>query len=510
MSDHKSVARNQGYTRGAVEHIERHNERKNTNYSNVDVILEQSHNNVHFKVCDGTYLGVFDRMIKSGEISTRGLKLNNEGTKPESSVIAEMVLDVNTEYFETQYESHGYANGYDFAKAFYAEAYKMAVADVGDEKYVLSATLHADERNKSLSAQLGRDVYHYHLHVVYIPIVRKEIYYNRSNKNPELAGKLKEVINQVNHSKKWESEKIIGEDGKEYLEYSYSKLQDRYHDHMKAAGFDGFERGKVGSTAEHLSAIEYKTLLRQEELAEKEKALAAAEETLTQKSEMLAAADEALTAADKHLAQKKNRVEKLTDREKDIQERIKSIEDSGQILTLKQIEKIQTRIHAPLVGKPGIILAEEDEKSLRRMAVSAAKAIEEANMFKNIVRVAYETIRDIVQAVGLLKFNFKGDLQPTKNLTPEQEILIAAILNHGMDISKKYGYEKLADEMKKAKMGKPISEKFNKLEEEYRIKNKPSFDEILQSAALKSKEQDERNRNAPKINQGRKSYGEEL
>ena len=184
MSDHKSVARNQGYTRGVVSHIEKHNERKNTNYSNVDVVLEQSHNNVHFKVCDGTYLGVFEKMEKDGEISTRGLKLNSDGKKPESNIIGEMVFDVNTEYFETQYESHGYTSGYDFAKAFYAEAYKMAVNDVGDEKYVLSATMHADERNKGLSAELGRDVYHYHLHVVYIPIVRKEIYYNKSNKNP--------------------------------------------------------------------------------------------------------------------------------------------------------------------------------------------------------------------------------------------------------------------------------------------------------------------------------------
>lgn len=154
MSTHKSVARNQGYTRAAVSHIEKHNERKNTNYSNVDVILEQSHNNVHFKKSEGTYLGVFDKMIQSGEISTRGLKLNNEGAKPESSIIAEMVFDVNTEYFETQFEEHGYNNGYDFAKAFYAESYKMAIAEVGDEKYVLSATLHAGERNKGLSEQL--------------------------------------------------------------------------------------------------------------------------------------------------------------------------------------------------------------------------------------------------------------------------------------------------------------------------------------------------------------------
>jgi hypothetical protein len=27
--------------------------------------------------------------------------------------------------------------------------------------------MHADERNKALSDQLGRDIYHYHLHVIY-------------------------------------------------------------------------------------------------------------------------------------------------------------------------------------------------------------------------------------------------------------------------------------------------------------------------------------------------------
>ena len=60
-NSHKSVVRNQGYTRGVVGHIERHNERKNENYSNLDVVTEQSVNNVSFKICNGTYLGEFDR-----------------------------------------------------------------------------------------------------------------------------------------------------------------------------------------------------------------------------------------------------------------------------------------------------------------------------------------------------------------------------------------------------------------------------------------------------------------
>ena len=29
--------------------------------------------------------------------------------------------------------------------------------------------MHADERNRAMSDALGQDVYHYHLHVVYIP-----------------------------------------------------------------------------------------------------------------------------------------------------------------------------------------------------------------------------------------------------------------------------------------------------------------------------------------------------
>ena len=46
---------------------------------------------------------------------------------------------------------------------------------VGGEQYLLSAVMHADERNRAMSEALGEDVYHYHLHVVYIPVVEKQI-----------------------------------------------------------------------------------------------------------------------------------------------------------------------------------------------------------------------------------------------------------------------------------------------------------------------------------------------
>ena len=57
---------------------------------------------------------------------------------------------------------------YEFAKQFYEDAYKAAVQIVGGEQYILSAVMHADEINRAMTEALGREVYHYHLHVVYV------------------------------------------------------------------------------------------------------------------------------------------------------------------------------------------------------------------------------------------------------------------------------------------------------------------------------------------------------
>ena len=92
-------------------------------------------------------------MEANGTISTRGLK-------PDATHYCELIFDVNSAYFD----NHG---GYEFAKQFYADAYKAAVQIVGGEQYVLSAVMHADEINRAMTEALGREVYHYHLHVVY-------------------------------------------------------------------------------------------------------------------------------------------------------------------------------------------------------------------------------------------------------------------------------------------------------------------------------------------------------
>lgn len=248
----KCVVRNSAYRKGEFNLRERHNERKNESYGNCDIKKQRADLNIHFKKCEGTYEHAFNKMVKNKTISLRGLK-------EDAKVFNEFVFDVNTNYFEEN-------GGYEYAKKFYEQAYKLAVKEAGGEEYVLSAVMHADERNKALSEKIGRDVYHYHLHVVYIPVVDKEIKWSKRCKDPELVGKIKEVIKQVSHSKKWSKMKqydengdvIRNDKGKAILINSYSLLQDRFYEHMQQAGFTDFERGKRGSTAKHLTDLEYK------------------------------------------------------------------------------------------------------------------------------------------------------------------------------------------------------------------------------------------------------------
>jgi hypothetical protein len=246
-----TVVRNDGFMRGSFETRYRHNERENETYGNGDIDRSREHLNVHFRQNlkpDGTqetYGETFDRLLAEKKISEKWLK-------PDSKLVDELVFDVNTDYFEQN-------GGYDYALKFYEEVYRLAVKEVGSEDYILSAVLHADERNKVLSDKLGRDVYHYHLHVVYVPVVEKREYFRKKKGEPENAErKLKEVYQQISHAKKWPMRVNVECNGKTVVLNSYSLLQDRYFEHMRAAGFDGFERGERGSTAEHLDVLDYK------------------------------------------------------------------------------------------------------------------------------------------------------------------------------------------------------------------------------------------------------------
>ena len=246
-----SVARVETYTRASVVKAERHNERKNKSYSNMNVDLTQTSKNVHYKKCKNTYNERLKEMIDNGEISLRGLKDN-------AKVFDEIIFDINSDYFEQN-------GGYEFAKVFYEKAFHFAEREMGTDN-IISAVMHADELNTALSEKYGKPIYHYHLHVIAIPVVEKEIKWSKRCKDKSLIGTTKEIINQVSHSKKWKSEQltdnfgnpVYDENGKAKLVKSYSLLQDRFFQYMSDSGYRGFIRGIKRSTKEHLSDLEFK------------------------------------------------------------------------------------------------------------------------------------------------------------------------------------------------------------------------------------------------------------
>jgi hypothetical protein len=271
----RTVARNQDLpTPDDVAKIQEHNEREKDSYSNQDIVPERTSMNVHFKAPTDDYVKMFEQMEQDGVISTRGLK-------PDAVKYGELIFDVNSAYFY----NHG---GYEFAKEFYADAYKAAVEIVGGEQYILSAVMHADERNRAMSEALGEEVYHYHLHVVYIPVVEKQILWSKRCKDEALRGTVKETITQVSRSKKWDSKPVLDENGnpmlnakgKKILKSSYSVLQDDFFHFMRVAGYTDLERGERGSTEEHLTVTQFKVQAEQQRLDAVTGQVAQAEQSL--------------------------------------------------------------------------------------------------------------------------------------------------------------------------------------------------------------------------------------
>ena len=254
------TARNANLADTKIANVQRHNEREKESYVNSDIVTEMTPFNVHYKKPNDTYENIFNKMVEDKIISTRGLKAD-------AKKYGELIFDVNSAYFF----NHG---GYEFAKKFYEDAYKAAIEIVGGEEYIISAVMHADERNKAMSEALGQDVYHYHLHVVYVPVVEKEILWSKRCKDENLRGTVKEKIIQVSSSKKWISKPALDENGnpvlqkngKPVLKKSYSVLQDDFYELMRNAGYDDVERGERGSTEEHLTVTQFKVMKETEKL----------------------------------------------------------------------------------------------------------------------------------------------------------------------------------------------------------------------------------------------------
>ena len=289
----RTSVRNLAVSDKAVGNTQQHNEREKDSYRNPDIIPQRAAWNVHFKKPTASYTDLFAQLEAAGTISTRGLK-------PDATHYCELIFDVNSAYFD----NHG---GYEFAKQFYEDAYKAAVQIVGGEQYILSAVMHADEINHAMTEALGREVYHYHLHVVYVPVVEKQILWSKRCKDKALIGTVKETVMQVSRSKKWASKPLLDESGKPVLQKngkpvlkkSYSVLQDNFFNFMRAAGYTDIERGERGSTEEHLTVTQFKVQREQERLGSLSAQIDQKEQHLTQTSKAFSKKEKELAVVQK-------------------------------------------------------------------------------------------------------------------------------------------------------------------------------------------------------------------
>ena len=296
----RTSVRNLAVSDKAVGNTQQHNEREKDSYRNPDIIPQRTAWNVHFKKPAASYTDLFSQLEAAGTISTRGLK-------PDATHYCELVFDVNSAYFD----NHG---GYEFAKQFYENAYKAAVQIVGGEQYILSAVMHADEINRAMTEALGREVYHYHLHVVYVPVVEKQILWSKRCKDKALVGTVKETVMQVSRSKKWASKPLLDDarkpalqkNGKPVLKKSYSVLQDDFFNYMHAAGYTDVERGERGSTEEHLTVTQFKVQREQERLDSLTSQIGQKEQSLAQTSAALSKKEKEFATVQKKAALTQN------------------------------------------------------------------------------------------------------------------------------------------------------------------------------------------------------------
>ena len=185
-----AIIRNEKYTLNQLNVIYRHNERKNTNYSNKDIIRENGKNNYSLKHCPTTYEKIF-RDIKS--------KYNLQGKiKNISNIACEYIITASPDFFENLSQQE--------IKRYFETAYRFVCKfkNLG-EQYIISAKVHLDESTP-------------HLHLVYLPVVHTID--RKSGKN----------IEKLCCTDFWKGKN------------SYKYLQDNFYDYITKSGFD-LERG---------------------------------------------------------------------------------------------------------------------------------------------------------------------------------------------------------------------------------------------------------------------------
>ena len=201
-----AIIRNANYKKNNLAGLYKHNERKNTNYSNKDINKNNSINNYSIKQCNTTYSKAIKQLINENDLKCRITSYTN--------LVCELIITSDKKFFEKIGEND--------TKRYFQTAYKFVANYRGlGEKYILSAKVHMDESTP-------------HLHLVFVPVIHK------------LDKKSGKQVNKIACSEYWK--------GKD----SYKKLQDNFYQYITDNGFD-LERGKTRDV-EHLSTEKLKQI----------------------------------------------------------------------------------------------------------------------------------------------------------------------------------------------------------------------------------------------------------
>ena len=186
-----AIIRNANYKKDNLAGLYKHNERKNINYSNKEILKNNSVKNYSLKQCHTTYSNALKILQQENNLKGRIIKTTN--------VVCEFIITSDKGFFE--------AIGEKETKRYFQTAYNFVAnyQNLG-EKYILSAKVHMDESTP-------------HMHLVFVPVVHTK------DKN----GK---QIDKVACSEYWK--------GKD----SYKRLQDNFYNHMTKADFN-IERGNT-------------------------------------------------------------------------------------------------------------------------------------------------------------------------------------------------------------------------------------------------------------------------
>ncbi len=185
-----AIIRNAKYTSNQVNVIFRHNERKNTNYSNKDINTSIKNVNYSLKPCNVPYSKKINQLRNEYNLKGR--------IKNTSNIACEYIITASPEFFE------GLAEGE--IKRYFETAYKFVCGfkNLG-EQYIISAKVHMDESTP-------------HMHLVYLPVIHT------------IDTKSGKSIEKLCCTDFWKGKN------------SYKVLQDNFYKYVTKAGFE-LERG---------------------------------------------------------------------------------------------------------------------------------------------------------------------------------------------------------------------------------------------------------------------------